>query len=631
LPKLGFLVGGLAAVALALLFGLRYHARKVPAIPAADSAAFESPYLNTRPNVRYVGDAACASCHPDIAARYRRHPMARDVIRITDLADQEDLRAAAQNPFMRFGLQFRVVRKDGEEFHELSAQDAQGRLLLRHQDQVLFAIGSGKHGRSFVVSRDGSLFQSPISWYAEPHRWGLSNGFTAARLGGMPVDASCLSCHCSATESVDGTVNRFHEPLKHANAIGCERCHGPGELHVAGGPQNPEGQDVDRTIVNPVHLEPALRDAVCQQCHMNSGYRILRLGRSFSDYRPGLPLDSAWSVYVKPAALAEDYRTASRPEQMRSSRCFAGSGGKLGCISCHDPHEQPAPQARIAFYRERCLRCHTEATCALPTAVRRQRDRDDSCIACHMPSSGSKSSAHAHDTDHRIRRQPDQPGSDAAPVWRPGDPLLTPFPLGPHGAGESEEARGLGIALVKTAEESEPLRRQASLMSLSLLEEAVRQRPDDFPAWQAKARALRYLGSPEQAMADLERALALSPRQEITLQEAATLATDMDNVSAAVAYWRRLLAVNPASTVGHASLAGLLVKEREWSAARTECEAALQLDPTNINARLALSLCLLRTDHPQEARDQVETLASLLPARAGELRRWIEEQQAPRR
>src|SRR5262245_6637717 len=36
-------------------------------------------YQNTRPEVKYVGDATCAECHPKEAESYRRHPMGRSL------------------------------------------------------------------------------------------------------------------------------------------------------------------------------------------------------------------------------------------------------------------------------------------------------------------------------------------------------------------------------------------------------------------------------------------------------------------------------------------------------------------------------------------------------------------------
>ena len=34
---------------------------------------------------------------------------------------------------------------------------------------------------------------------------------------------------------------------------------------------------------------------------------------------------------------------------MYRSRCFQASSGQLGCISCHDPHRQPAAEEKTTF------------------------------------------------------------------------------------------------------------------------------------------------------------------------------------------------------------------------------------------------------------------------------------------
>src|SRR5216684_2560189 len=39
----------------------------------------DSPFLNVRPDVKYVGADACAACHSDQAVPYRRHPMGQSL------------------------------------------------------------------------------------------------------------------------------------------------------------------------------------------------------------------------------------------------------------------------------------------------------------------------------------------------------------------------------------------------------------------------------------------------------------------------------------------------------------------------------------------------------------------------
>ena len=71
--------------------------------------------------------------------------------------------------------------------------------------------------------------------------------------------------------------------------IGCERCHGPGALHVEARLANPEAEGPDYTIVNPKHLSLDRRLDVCQQCHLEGTIMLLRDGQTAYSYRPGMP------------------------------------------------------------------------------------------------------------------------------------------------------------------------------------------------------------------------------------------------------------------------------------------------------------------------------------------------------
>src|SRR5205823_3198677 len=98
----------------------------------------------------------------------------------------------------------------------------------------------------------------------------------------------------------EGYANRYESPLfDEGHAIGCERCHGPGALHVRDPGQRDPETGIDYTIVNPKHLKPDLRAAVCEQCHLEGETRIVRRGRDLFDFRPGLPMQAFWSVFVR--------------------------------------------------------------------------------------------------------------------------------------------------------------------------------------------------------------------------------------------------------------------------------------------------------------------------------------------
>jgi hypothetical protein len=89
---------------------------------------------------------------------------------------------------------------------------------------------------------------------------------------------------------------------------------------------------------------------------------------------------------------------------MTLSRRYRGSGGKLGCQNCHDPHLQPSPQEAPEYFRGKCLQCHTEKSCTLDLQKRLAQQPADVCSNCHMPRQPALTVSHSTLTDHRILR-----------------------------------------------------------------------------------------------------------------------------------------------------------------------------------------------------------------------------------
>jgi hypothetical protein len=611
-------LGLLAALVASAWAGWRAW-RGRPSPPDPDTA-FTTPYRNARPGVQYVGDAACAECHADIAEAYRRHPMGRSLAPAGRAPGPEK----ADGRFEKFGWRFSVERRGGRVFHKEARPGPGGQALAEVEAEVHFALGSGARGRSFLINRGGYVFQSPLSWFTQKKAWDLSPGFTEQVHFERPVQPLCLFCHADQVNPVEHTLNRFHEPLfPRGLAIGCERCHGPGELHVAARRGGDVPDTPDYTIVNPRHLEAPLRESVCQQCHLQGAERVLRRGRQLFDYRPGLPLHHFWSVFVRPGA---GDKAVGQVEQMYASRCFQKSGGRLGCISCHDPHRLPEPAAKADYYCRRCLECHGEADCTRPAPARRKEEPQASCITCHMPRFASSDIAHTAVTDHRIPRRPG-PVAGRPPGAGPGESPLVHFHADRTDPDDSEVTRDLGVALIEQAWKAPPApAARLARLALPLLEDAGRAGPEDVPAWEGQGAALQMLGRPEDAMAAFQSALARAPRRERTLTGAALLAERMRLRDAAVAYWERALAVNPWSAHAHGRLARLLGERGEWGRALKECQAMLRLHPGGIQTRTFLVLSYLRTGDKRRAQEEFERVLGMDPPHQEELRRWFAEQ-----
>jgi hypothetical protein len=579
-------------VAFALLAAAGWAAWKWWPRPKSDPAVV---WLNTQPGVHYVGDVACAGCHSDIAEKYRSHPMGRSLAPIKDERGMPPLAV-----FNSARFQLSTENAGAKIIHAERLLDPSGKPIVESTGEVRFVCGSGQQGKSYLIDRGGFLFLSPVAWYRSGG-WKPSPGYEQGTLHfDRPVTFACLHCHSNRPLPVAGTENRYREPIFEGHAIGCERCHGPGEKHVEHQQlrvfSSSRPPPVDYTIVNPARLTPALRDSVCEQCHLQGEARVVRRGKSLDDYRPGLPLSDFLAVYVRPPELTQGRRALNHVEQMEVSRCREGSGGKLGCISCHDPHSLPEPEKRVAFYRDRCLVCHADAGCRLPEHERLKRN-ENSCVDCHMPKAESANIVHMAVTDHRIVRRPgyNPPTPDRL---RPGGDLpMIHFHAHLPGARGDDARRNEGLLAAEMATRPGP--EQVRKMIAARAEPLLRDGPgDDVDALEALGTVLTIQGRASEATAVLDRTLALAP-ERASLLEAAALADPTPE------RWRRYLEVAPLRPRGHFHLAEALAARREWANVIRACRESLRLDPTYAPARTLLVKALRETgDAPVAEREE---------------------------
>jgi hypothetical protein len=612
------------ALAGAGLWAARHRAGRVPAPEPAPAPppedprlTYAGPFRNVAPDVAYVGDAKCAECHQDLAASYRRHPMGRSLLPVARVAAGQRTDADTHNPFEALGTLWRVERQGDRLFHHQVGRDDNGQAVYDLATPVDYVLGSGTRGYAYLTERDGYVFQSPVSWFSQKHIWDASPGFGVGARPGRPIPARCLFCHANRVRPRPGYVNRYEEPLFEGTTIGCERCHGPGARHVQDPGRTDPGTGADLTIVNPRRLAADLRAAVCEQCHLTGEAHVPHRGRDLFDFRPGLPADAFWSVYVRAAEPGETPKAVNHVEQMVASRCFTGSRDvpaegkrKLGCTSCHDPHRHVGPEERVAHYRARCLACHQAQDCSVPEPARRRQSPPDSCIDCHMQRYPPRDIAHTAATDHRILRRPD-PLSAPRP---PGQPGIVPFYRPRPGADDREAGRDLGIALVRILVQRllQGQAPPAGAQAVALLKEAVRNDPADLPAWEALAEALTLLDRPAEAADAYEALLARDPHREAALMGAAMLA-QKQRLPAAASYWRRAVAEGPWQPAYRASLAQVLAEQKAWDEAATQAEAWVRLDPANLDARVLHVSCLAHSGHKDAARAKFAKIERLRP------------------
>jgi cytochrome c-type biogenesis protein CcmH/NrfG len=592
-----------------------------------------SPYQNARPDVEYVGDEACAKCHSEITHAYHNHSMGRSMAQVGGERNSPPTTGPVGLPFETQGVKYTIERRDDRVFHKATRRDDAGQVLAETEAEVRYALGSGRRGITYLIERDGFLYQSPIAWFGEQAYWGISPGY------GEPnprphferaIQTECLFCHTNEVRPVAGTLNRYEPPIFKHHAIGCERCHGPGDLHVKTGGQSAE---IDMTIVNPAKLAPTLRESVCQQCHLQGWFRFPRAGRDWYDFRPGLPLHKFLAVFVRDDGTQGDLEFIGHVEQMESSRCFRASKGQLGCISCHDPHRLPEPSTKIAYYQKRCLECHDRKGCALPPTERRARGQGDDCIACHMPRTAVTNIAHMAATDHRILRDKSARVADGPQHSSAFSPLVPVRDYHWELMSEDEKqaaSRDLGVALQSVPQilqAPDRLARVNATRALPLLEAAVRNRPDDLPARDTLGYTLELLDRRAQALRTYESILAIEPNREATLPSLARVLARLQRPDQSRQAMQKMIALNPWSSDYQLGLARACIQAEDWQGADAACRAAIRLNPELFEARALLIQSCLRAHEPDKAGAELEILCRFYPSKCEVWRRWYEQEK----
>ncbi len=331
----------------------------------------------------YIGNEACAKCHASIYESYMRSAMAKSS------GPAAEKLIAGEFTHKESGVHYAIYSEAGKVWLSF---DRPGDSLVHDKRELLYYIGEGRRGRTYLFTVDGFVFESPVNWYSDRQMWDMAPAYgNASEMPlNLPATTGCLTCHVSGVRApLDGSENRYALPIFLYSGVTCERCHGPGAAHAKGG-----------AIVNPLKLAAKLRDQVCMQCHLEGNAAVERHGKHLYEYKPGEDLTDYVRYFILTGNVPEGLRATGQFEALAQSVCKQKSGEAMSCMSCHDPHQKIARENRVAFYRAKCIACHGVAF-----AAKHHRKSED-CTSCHMPAAQSSDVAHTQVTDHRILRRP---------------------------------------------------------------------------------------------------------------------------------------------------------------------------------------------------------------------------------
>lgn len=471
------------------------------------------------------------------------------------------------------GVRYRIYREDEKSWLSF---DRPGDPAVNGKRELLYFIGSGHRGRTYLFSLDGFFFESPINWYAGRKVWDMAPAYGNTREIplNLPAYTACLQCHTSGMQRpVDGTENKYPTPLFTQNGVGCERCHGPASAHT----KDP-AQSKGIAIVNPVKLPAAQRDSICMQCHLEANVTIERPGRHAYDYQPGDILEDYVRHFVLNGNQSPGVGANSQFEALAQSKCKITSGDAMSCMSCHDPHSSPAPDQRASYFRGKCLECHGAAFGA------KHHPENTDCTSCHMPSSLSVDIAHTEVTDHRILIRT-QIGVQLLqdPTVRPTLSLL-PFPYSKEAA---DDIRDQALAWQSLANGGVADAGPYAEQSLRL---AAKQTPDDPAILAGLGFVELQHGQLDHARALYEKALALNFNLIDAAVNLGVIEARMGHLNQAVKLWEGAFDRAPGKSAIGMNLARTLCEAGQMKEAKSYVERALRFNPDLSEGKKLLQL-----------------------------------------
>ncbi|MEO6218928.1 MAG: multiheme c-type cytochrome [Ginsengibacter sp.] len=325
---------------------------------------------------KYTGSDVCASCHKDI---YNTNIHTEHYLTLQPPIEKNILGSfkKGKNVFAFNEVANVTMEKRDSGFFQVEYNNGD-EIRKGRFDMV---VGSGRKGQSYLTWVKDRLVQLPITYFSPASQWSNSPGYPPYKIVfNRPITSRCLECHSTYFEKLsDPAVEP--EQFNHNKiiyAVDCEKCHGPGAMHVEFQSKNPTIKNA-KFIVNPGKLPRELLLDLCTLCH--GGGQLAKIKPSFQ-FQAG---DSLSQYFIRNKAALNSANIDVHGNQMgllSLSKCFIKSN--MTCITCHNTHENE--NGKIELFSKRCMTCHSEGhikLCKMTTSIGPSITQN--CIDCHMP------------------------------------------------------------------------------------------------------------------------------------------------------------------------------------------------------------------------------------------------------
>lgn len=310
---------------------------------------------------------ACAKCHAEARTQPSTH-MARalETVEQCSILIDHPLLTASYGKYS-----YRIERKGSQSLY--SVTDGATTITT----QIRWALGaSSAMGQTYILEKDGQLYESRMSWFRELNGLGPTLGGDKAlpadvneamgRLMSHDDKLACFGCH--ATHAREGSELTLDKMMP---GVQCAHCHQSTDAHLAGMARGSGKPAIPAGLADLEDLSAEQASNFCGQCHRTWAEIAMQA-------RPGIV-----NVRFQPYRLTE-------------SKCYDPDDARISCLACHDPHSEA--NAEPASFDAKCQACHAGGKVAAKACTVAKAN----CVTCHMPKIALPG-AHYKFSDHRIR------------------------------------------------------------------------------------------------------------------------------------------------------------------------------------------------------------------------------------
>jgi len=266
---------------------------------------------------------------------------------------------------------YRIERQGDQSNYTVSDGTGSLTLPIRWAMGASFAIG-----QTYILEKDGQLFESRVSYYRELNGLGPTMGSegstpaslneAAGRLMTSDDKLLCFGCHATnATRGRELTLNNLNPGVQ------CVHCHTTADTHLAAMLLDSYDLEKPKDLLKLRDFSAERVSNFCGQCHRTWEEIVLQGNLGIGNIR-------------------------FQPYRLTGSKCYDVDDPRISCLACHDPHVQLSSNS--LDYDEKCQACHGGGK----PGAKACKVSKGKCVTCHMPKL-ELPGAHYKFSDHRIR------------------------------------------------------------------------------------------------------------------------------------------------------------------------------------------------------------------------------------